>query len=152
MIRELTVRLCVSTSLARRCPACARESLPFRSPGESQPSGSSAFLLFCRFPANILLRHISLGQSHRKLPDPGNHSHPFSNGDRSSRIEEIKKMRTLETEFIRGEQRKTLLHIDGGILVGEKHVELIDQRLRFTLIHLKMLPGLLDVGFLKVVH
>src|ERR1700681_68259 len=122
-----------------RYPTSARESLPFRSPAESQTSGRSFFLLLRRFTANILLRHIRFGQSHSKLTNARDYSNALRHRYGAAGIEQIKKMRTLQAKLVSGQQRETLFFSEAAGLIRDKCVELVDQRLRLALIHLKLL-------------
>src|SRR5579864_4911912 len=105
------------------CSTSAQEFLLYQSPAEGRASGRSSLLELHCFCTNILLRDVSLGQSHRKLPDAGDHSYTFRHRDRSARIEQIKKMRALQAQLVSGEKRETLFRIDGSILVSQKSIE-----------------------------
>ncbi len=60
-------------------------------------------LLFAR-----LLLQVRLRNSHRQRPNSRNHSHPLGHRNSSARIQHIEKMRTLQAQVVRSQQRKPL--------------------------------------------
>src|SRR5215831_9684234 len=69
-----------------------RESLPYRSPAESQASGRSSLLEFRCFSTRVLLRDVGFGQAHSKLPDTCDYADSFGHRDSAACIQQIKKM------------------------------------------------------------
>src|ERR1044071_3406136 len=135
-----------------RHQSSAREFLRYRSRAESRASGRSSLLELPCFSADVLLRNVCLRQSNSQLSNTGNHSHALCHRNCPARIEQIKEMRALQAQLVRSQQGGPLFRIDRCILVDQQRIELVDECLRFALIHLKMLPGLRHVGFLEVAH
>src|SRR5947209_11419664 len=95
----------------------------FRSPAESQASGRSSLLLFCHLDRDILLRHVRLGQTNRKLANTGNHSHAFRYRNGPASIKQIEQMRALQAKLISGQQGETLFFRSGCILVIQERLK-----------------------------